>query len=150
MTYERDAVLSPCGVYRYRLWRKWAEGLTVLWVLLNPSTADALVDDRTTMRCRQFSRSWGFGSMWLGNLYAYRATKPEWLPASMAQCEGPDNMQHLEAMRALSSMVVFGWGNYGPAKVPLAWPGAQCLGKTKLGSPRHPLYLETTAPLELV
>jgi hypothetical protein len=150
---ERAAVLSRCGVYRYRLYRMWAEGPCILWVLLNPSTADASRDDRTVNRCARFAESWGFGSMWIGNVYAYRATKPQHLPAGLREAEGLDNAYHLRSMQLLSSRVVYGWGNHGPAHTPDlfgilgAKVEAWCLGKTMLGMPKHPLYIKSNTPL---
>ena len=57
---ETSAVLSPCRQYRYALWRKWADGPQVLFVMLNPSTADESVDDPTIRRCISFAKAWGF------------------------------------------------------------------------------------------
>ena len=61
-----DALLSPCGCYRYALWRRWEPGPQVLFIMLNPSTADELTDDPTIRRCIGFARSWGFGSLAVG------------------------------------------------------------------------------------
>lgn len=61
---HRSAVISPCKMYRYLLRRAWDESLpTALFVMLNPSTADAEVDDPTIRRCMGFARSWGMGSI---------------------------------------------------------------------------------------
>jgi hypothetical protein len=73
---ESWADLSDCGTYRYRLGRRWAEGPVDVWIMLNPSTADATVDDRTIGRCMEFSRRWGAGALVVGNLFALRATDP--------------------------------------------------------------------------
>jgi hypothetical protein len=80
---DRGATLSDCGRYRYRLWRRWADGPTVLFVMLNPSTADADVDDPTIRRCIGFARSWGAGALEVVNLYAWRATQPAELKAAV-------------------------------------------------------------------
>ena len=72
---ETSAVLSPCRQYRYALWRKWADGPQVLFVMLNPSTADESVDDPTIRRCISFAKAWGFGSLSVGNLFAFNRMK---------------------------------------------------------------------------
>ena len=70
---ERSADLSPCGNYRYSLRRLWDEKRPgVLWVMLNPSTADANADDPTVRRCMGYARSWGCGSIEVVNLCAWR------------------------------------------------------------------------------
>jgi hypothetical protein len=73
---ERTAIISTCGHYRYKLGRRWAECPTVLWIMLNPSTADASTDDATIRRCIKYSRALGFGALLVGNLYPLRATNP--------------------------------------------------------------------------
>jgi hypothetical protein len=88
------AVLSDCGTYRYRLGRRWAEGPVDVWIMLNPSTADATVDDRTIRRCMEFSRRWGAGALVVGNLFALRATDPAELVRHPDPI-GPDNDEHL-------------------------------------------------------
>lgn len=74
----RDAKLSADGLYRYRLGRTWCPSERgVVWVMLNPSTADAHFDDPTIRRCVGFARSWGMGWITVVNLYAFRATYPQ-------------------------------------------------------------------------
>src|SRR5882724_4976365 len=84
------AVLSDCERYRYALWRRWAERPAVLFVGLNPSTADALQDDPTIRRCIRFAKAWGYGALYMGNLFAFRATDPRAMKAE-ADAVGPDN-----------------------------------------------------------
>lgn len=152
----RTAVISDCGRYRYRLFRGWGTvpemKIPVLWIMLNPSTADAEVDDPTIRRCIAFSNTWGYGSMWVGNLYAFRSTDPAtlWGMAVNDAC-GPENSQHLYHMALESAQIVCAWGAGGGTNIPLALPvptagGIVCLGTTKKhGAPRHPLYLKSTA-----
>jgi SagB-type dehydrogenase family enzyme len=68
---RRIALFSPCGTFRYRLGRRWAEGPTVGFVLLNPSTPDAEVDDQTVRRCIRFAQRDGYGGLEVVNLFAY-------------------------------------------------------------------------------
>jgi len=148
---ERGAAISECGKYRYRLWRKWAdvELLPVLWLMLNPSTADGMKDDPTIRRCREFSRTWGYGSMLVGNVFALRATDPDQL-ARADDPVGPLNYKSLTAMAQRSAFVICAWGShpkvtgsFSREALTAAWcpGGAWSLGLTKAGNPRHPLYL---------
>lgn len=85
---ERGAMLSDCRRYRYRLWRRWGDGPTVLFVMLNPSTADALQDDPTIRRCIGFAQRWGAGRLEVVNLYAWRATNPRELDGVWCEANG--------------------------------------------------------------
>ena len=74
----KSAIFSDCEKYRYLLSRVWniqKEG--IVFVGLNPSTADERIDDPTIRRCRGFAESWGYGSMIMLNLFAYRSTDPK-------------------------------------------------------------------------
>lgn len=142
------AVADDTGTYRYRLWRRWGPGATVLFVLLNPSTADAEHDDPTLRRCAGFARSWGLGGLELVNLFALRATDPRRLRQAPDPV-GPDNDRHIRAAARGADLVVAGWGNQG-ARTERAAVVAHllerkrtlhCLGVTRLGQPRHPLYV---------
>lgn len=140
------------GPYRYRLWRRWADGARVVFVLLNPSTADAVVDDPTLGRCVGFARSWGMGGLDVVNLFAYRARNP----AELRRVEdpvGPDNDRALELACEGADRVVLGWGNggllYGRGGDVWRRLGArECLGWTRRGQPRHPLYVPSSMPLQ--
>ena len=146
---ERAAVISDCGKYRYRLWRKWAETerVPVLWIMLNPSTADANIDDPTIRRCIKFSQTWGYGSMWVGNLFAWRSTDPMALfGLSEHERIGPDNDRHLTAMAHESAQIICAWGDHGGAHPWINYrrdvfcPGGRWhLGRTASHSPKHPL-----------
>ena len=144
---ERDAVISDCGRYRYRLWRQWAysELRPILWVMLNPSTADAAIDDPTIKRCMAFSARWGYGAMWVGNLYAFRSSDPSVLWTMGAEeARGPHNVLHLREMANESALTVCAWGTMGAHEYLLRndyWSpgGLWCIGRTKDGFPKHPL-----------
>ena len=93
---------SPCGRYRYTLHRQWGNGGHVLWVMCNPSTATATVDDPTVRRELGFARDWGFGRYVKVNAYGLRSTDPKGL-WSVTDPRGPDNflaikVHSLEAM----------------------------------------------------
>ena len=77
-TFRGSAEISDCGHYRYSLYREWRYNpRLIVWMMLNPSTADALTNDPTLRRCIDFSRQWGYGGLIVVNLYAFRASKPK-------------------------------------------------------------------------
>lgn len=152
---RRSAVLSDDGVYRYRLGRRWADGPTVAWIMLNPSTADAAIDDPTIRRCIGFSRAWGYGALEVVNLFAYRATKPTDM-AKATDPVGPDNDAHIAAACRESLEVIVAWGAH-PAwhrrwealnTAGVLSPLLSCLGTSQAGAPLHPLYLPKTSERE--
>ena len=146
------AQISPCGQYRYTLTRgpltPYPDRGTALFCMLNPSTADAALDDPTIRRCRGFADRWGCNGISVVNLYALRSTDPKALWRHDDPV-GPMNDYLLrEAARACGG-VVCAWGaNARPDRVAAAVEafrsvGAKlhCLGTTKDGHPRHPLYV---------
>lgn len=153
-----SATISPCGRYRYQLWRLWDTAKpTAVWVLLNPSIADASQDDPTLRRCVGFARGWDMGGVLIVNLFAARATDPQVL-LTMNDPIGPDNDQHIRwATHLPKSRIICGWGAHPMAqrdgradavKHLIQWGMAWCLGTTKDGHPRHPLYLPADTRLE--
>ena len=139
------AELSPCRRYRYALWRTWDDALPrVMFIGLNPSTADETVDDPTLRRTMDFARRWGYGGVGNGNLFAYRATDPK---AMMAADDpvGPDNDNWLRRLARGADLVVAAWGNDGgflarSAVVRAMLPDLHCLKINASGEPAHPLY----------
>ncbi len=148
------AVLSRCGRYRYRLHRSWLMGEgTVLFIMLNPSTADAELDDPTIRRCIGFARRWGFQELVVANLFAWRATDPRELKRA-SDPVGPENDEHLIALSGDADAVIAAWGVHGGYKNRnwvvrrLLRGTVEHLGLTKQGHPRHPLYLRADAARE--
>jgi hypothetical protein len=144
------AVFSRDRRYRYRLWRRWdAARPVVAFVMLNPSTADAVRNDPTVRRCIGFARSWGFGGLEVVNLFAYRATDPRVLRRATDPV-GPANRRHLAAAIVRAGLVIAAWGADPTARdAPtqgrvLSQPELRCLGVTRSGAPRHPLYVRAT------
>lgn len=155
---RKDAELSEDGRYRYKLERVWddAEPLA-LFVMLNPSTADAEVDDPTIRRCIGFARRWGYGGVLVGNLYAYRATRP----SELDDADDPIGRRNEEALYELvrrAGLIVAAWGAQ-PARGGYVWREGSiangplyervvwALGLTKAGHPKHPLYVPGDAEL---
>jgi hypothetical protein len=156
---EGRAHVSPDGEYRYWLSRIWdPEGQRVLWVMLNPSTAAAEVDDPTVRRTQEFARRWGYGGVVVANLFARRCTRPVHLK-DPGDPIGPLNDSYLWGFggNRQIGLVIAAWGVHGTlhgrdqtvARMfqRLARP-LYCLGTTKAGHPRHPLYVKGTTELE--
>jgi hypothetical protein len=143
--------------YRYLLARKW-DGYkpVVLFVMLNPSTADNITDDATIRSCVRLAARLGYGALEVVNLFACRATDPKHLPkASIAR--GPDNPRIVEAAIARHKTVICAWGAHPFAAQSVPWlrdvmalhkRQPYCFGVTKQGAPRHPLYVKTETPLQ--
>ncbi len=142
---KRDAEISDCGRYRYSLTREWDETKpAMLWVMLNPSTADGKEDDPTIRRCIGFAKQWGFGSLEVVNLFALRATDPKDVD-SCPDRNGPENWVHLGKMNDYGTVVVAWGANKTAEKFVRTWEKVpshlKCLGTTKSGAPKHPLYI---------
>lgn len=140
------------GDYRYWLTREWSPtGPTVLWVMLNPSTATADVDDPTIRKIVGFSKRWGFGSLEVVNLFAFRATEPRAMLAARDPV-GPRNDAAIAAAAGRAALVVCAWGNHGghlgrdrAVRELLRERELACLRVTKQGQPQHPLYISGDA-----
>lgn len=147
------AVFSPCRKYRYALTREWANrSPTILFVGLNPSTADELTDDATVRRCVGFAKRLGYSRLLLANLFAFRATDPGVLTTADDPV-GPENDNWIIEASNAADLTVVAWGIHGSllgrsAAVLSSLQSPHCLGTTKYGFPRHPLYLPADALLE--
>jgi hypothetical protein len=142
---KTSAIISSCSNYRYALWRRWSHGPQILFVMLNPSTADATTDDPTIRRCIGFAKAWGFGSLAVGNLFSFRTASPRILRLS-AEPIGESNDLWLRKLKAESTMAIAAWGNHGTLHMRGHAVRSQLgelhtLGLTKIGQPRHPLYV---------
>ena len=152
---DKQAAISPCGVYRSLLTRVWDDTLPIMgWIQLNPSKADHKIDDPTLRRDIGFAVREGFGGVWLTNLYDFRATDPK----DLEKAEKPisqHNDYYIKLMFEKCEKVVAGWGSNKMAirgqgrvaelmsETDVLW----CVGFTKDGFPRHPLYVKKDAPL---
>lgn len=142
---DRGANISECGRYRYSLWRQWTAGPSVMFIGLNPSTADAMIDDPTIRRCIGFARAWGYGGLIMTNLFAWRDTAPRNMMAAGDPAR-PDNDRALQASQEKASLTVAAWGAHGTyldrdVVVRKMLPRLHYLRLTKDGHPGHPLYL---------
>jgi hypothetical protein len=168
------AEFSPCRVYRYQLHRNIPQpapaifvdsdgsvrpedvvraaaksSRLVLFIMLNPSTADETLNDPTIRRCIGFAKGWGFRHLAIGNLFALRSTDPRAL-YSTPHPEGPDNDRHINAMAEEADLVIAAWGVHGAlrdrgaivrGRLHARGVDLHHLGLTKDGHPKHPLYL---------
>lgn len=148
---DKGATFSPCRLYRYKLWRTWDSLRTsVLFLMLNPSTADETANDPTVTRCERRARALGYGGLIVANIFALRATDPR----AMLRAEdpiGPDNDEWIKKCVFEAGLVVCGWGAHGGHRgrdkevfklirdTGFAVP--HHLGLTNGGQPRHPLYI---------
>lgn len=148
MEMKKGAIISKCGKYRFQLWRIWDETKPlVMWVMHNPSTADADSDDPTIRRIIQFSKDFGCGGLYVGNLSPYRATDPKELnyltPDELLPVEVFDHTRQMISKCDLHMIACGIPARNVSDKVITSFPFIvwNHLGLTKHGAPKHPLYL---------
>ncbi len=145
-----EAIYSDCEAYRFSLTRVWDVALpTVLFIMLNPSKATELQNDPTIERCERRARALGFGAFRAMNIFAWRETDPKAMRRANTPI-GDENDRLLCGSIPWADQIVAGWGTHGAhldrgraVEALLRDAGAQlhCLGLTKDGHPRHPLYI---------
>jgi hypothetical protein len=148
------AVFSESEHYRYRLWRVWSKTKgRVLFVMLNPSTADFKKNDPTVRKCIMYAQKWGYGSAEVVNIFAWRSTDPKALYDAKDPV-GPENDRHILQAAGNAQKIICAWGAHGALKGRghnvlrmLRDDGyqVQALHRTKDGQPGHPLYLAGSA-----
>lgn len=154
---ESSARISNCETYRYELLRVWDRSKALcMFLMLNPSKANATILDPTIRRCIGFADLWGYGGLIVGNIFALRSTDPQALYCH-ADPVGPDNDRAILALARSAAFRVAAWGNHGAyrsrgsAVVRMLQQAdllLHCLGDTLAGQPNHPLYLKkTTQPI---
>lgn len=153
---ETAAVISDDQKYRYLLRRVWDyDRIRALFVMLNPSTADASVDDPTIKSCVRLCKDNNFGSLEVANVFGYRATDPAFL-LEADDPVGPDNDKIIEAAVSRCDLIVVAWGAHETAKKRVdrvlgmlyaSRPAIFCFGRSKGKQPKHPLYIKSGTPL---
>lgn len=151
---ERNAELSDCGRFRFSLRRSWGAGPVAAWLMLNPSTADAELDDPTLRRCMDFSAQWGMTGVVVVNVFPFRSPDPKVLWAWLnAIDDEPDaaaiatNLRRIHAASNEAALRVVGFGAEAPQRAPehltraleAFGAGAMCLGTNANGWPLHPM-----------
>ena len=150
-----DAVFDRSRKYRYLLSRQWnCQKDKAVFVMLNPSKADATVNDPTISRCISFAEKMGCGSLDVVNLFAFRTAYPKELKACPKPV-GRLNDQYIAGAVEKASLIVVAWGNWGRLHdrdqevldlIALRRP-LLCFGTTREGQPRHPLFLPAATEL---
>lgn len=151
---DNGAFFSDDRKYRYALWRIWDKSKPlVMFIGLNPSTANENTDDPTIRRIIRFAHSWGYGGVYMMNLFALVTSHPE----ELKLCKDPlgDNNKWLDEISSKCTRIVFAWGAFPEAKQRALdiitscllssllkdFPEVLALDINKDGSPKHPLYI---------
>jgi len=143
----KNATFSSCRTYRYSLSRVWDKKKKyVLFIGLNPSTANEEADDPTIRRCVNYAKDWGYGGFMMVNLFAYRTT----LPSNLKKVKypiGSKNDKYIVILSKKADITVAVWGNNGnlynrDKQVLNLVSSLMCLKINKSGQPAHPLYLK--------
>jgi hypothetical protein len=116
-TWRGSAVISACEKYRYLLERiaPGSIGRRVVWIMLNPSTADAEKNDNTVRRCMAYTAAWGYDALAVVNLYGYRTSSPAVLrKVFLEHVVGPQNDSYVRAAVRGAGLVIAAWGSPGP------------------------------------
>lgn len=149
---NNDAIFSDDRTYRYALWRIWEPSIfeqdkgMVMFIGLNPSTANEIINDPTITREIGFAKSWGYSGLIKTNLFAFRSPKPKIMKAAINPV-GPDNNAWLKNLSRVADLIMAAWGvdghyNNRDEIVCNMIDNLHCLSLTKEGFPGHPLYLK--------
>lgn len=151
---QKGAIISTDQKFRFSLERIWTTNEPlVLFIMLNPSTANHLEDDPTIRRCMGFARSWGYGGLLVGNLFAFRTKDPKKLKEAGFP-EGQGNQNVVRGLAKRSEIVVCAWGNDQGSINDHSWlfglgRNLHYLELSQNGVPKHPLYLKKELKLIL-
>ncbi len=146
--FKCGAQFSRCRTYRYALWRRWnwrGYANQLMFIGLNPSTADETQDDPTVRRCIRFAKDWGYSGLVMMNAFGFRATDPK-VMAAASDPIGPGNDRAFRTQRSQVGMVVAAWGNHCSVEraqriCKVINGPIHCLATNKSGQPKHPLYM---------
>ncbi|TCP93453.1 hypothetical protein EDC44_1182 [Cricetibacter osteomyelitidis] len=144
---ESGAILSDDRQYRYVLWRIWDPlKPMVTFIGLNPSTADEKENDPTIIQCINFAKYWGYGGIYMLNLFAYRSTDK----SKLSQVENPigaENDRYFMEYADKAEKIIAAWGNDG-SYLNRSKQVCELLNKplfalkiNSSGEPHHPLYI---------
>jgi len=145
---DSGAKFSKCRKYRYTLWRTWDKlKPKIMFLGLNPSTADEIKNDPTVTRCINYSKSWGYGGMYMMNIFSFRTTYPVELKKAKDPI-GSKNDYWIKKIYKDVDKCIGAWGNDGEFKnrsedIIKLIPDIYCLKVNSSGQPAHPLYLKS-------
>jgi hypothetical protein len=152
-TSEAGATFTSCRRWRTLLWRRWdASRPAANFLMLNPSTADELQLDPSCTRAREFARRWGYGTVLITNLFAWRATDPDDMKAAKDPVGRGNDAAIVRAARE-AKLVVCAWGNHGAhlgrsgkvvSLLRRCGVALHFLKMNERGEPSHPLYLPSS------
>lgn len=144
---SNGADFSECGKYRFSLWRIWDESKPlIMFIGLNPSTANQTSDDPTIRRVKRFAMDWGYGGVYMMNLFPFVTAYPSELPPADNEFTAV-NIKNIAEISDRCDKVIFAWGNFKEATatgnyVSKMFPDkGYVLQINKNGSPKHPLYV---------
>lgn len=149
---DMAAGISPCGLYRWWLWRRWSNLPLIVWIMMNPSTADHRKNDPTIFKVMRYSTRWGFGAALILNIYAFRSSRPENLPQALSAAVGRSNDWWIRTLFTFAARrgvpVICAWGvkhgDRGSRVRQIAADAGlelQCLEVALNGEPKHPRFL---------
>jgi hypothetical protein len=155
---EKNAIISDDKKHRYMLSRQWDDGKKLIFVMLNPSTADANEDDPTIRRCIGFAKKFNYDGIVVLNLFSYRATNPKVLKeVNCLDLNTNDSYVYFNEIINKESDVVLAYGTNGNLYeqdvkafriISELTKNIYCLELTKYGMPKHPLYLKSSCELQ--
>jgi len=151
---DNDAIFSDDRKYRYALWRLWdLSRPKVMFIGLNPSTANETDDDNTIKKVVKIAKYNGYGGVYMTNLFAWVTAYPE----ELKKCSNPQgsNNHWLITISGMCQDVVFAWGNFKEATERARevienftkFDAPKCIVQNKNGSPKHPLYCKDESVL---
>jgi hypothetical protein len=154
LSATKGAVFSDDGIYRYALWRTWsAYKPPLMFIGLNPSTANQLSNDPTITRLITRANNEGYGGILAGNLYALVSSNPCELTNTTFDPVGPETNDYLRQMIGMAKTVLCAWGSFSAISnnriddVTAMISDPYCLGVNRDGNPKHPLYIPYSSPI---
>ena len=149
---KRNAIFDKTKKYRYLLSREWDNKLPkLLFIMLNPSEGNEIIDDKTIKRCIYFAKKFNFGSFEIVNLYSLISKSPKVLRNTKLDPIGIETDKYILKAAKKSNKIIVAWGNKhyinnrnNDIKNLLLNNGFKlyCLKKTVKGNPYHPSRIE--------
>ena len=146
---KRSAIFSRNNKFRYELSRIWSEQRKITFIMLNPSTGDETFDDKTIKRLIFFTKTFGYGGFYVGNIFPNINTKVKDLYLDLSH-DKKKNREHVNSMIDKSESIVYAWGktiDNPPDWIDKIVDKPLCFGFNKNGTPKHPLYLKKSTSL---